>query len=724
MAEFTNTDIGPIQGNTAIDQPVVDRSSAIMVQANTGLLKGVGDLVGGIMGQIKQGQLDKAVGDFAQSQLAIANAVDQGQISSQEGRLRMRKNFNEAISNNPAMFDTLSKAHKGIVTTSGLGKVVEEGTKAEQAFFAQVDAAHREGFDGPDEDKNLIDYQNWLDAKRNTETQMRDINLQKSKNELDNALLKTKSNNALNEMAAAYAPKVENKINTILQNYNRGGLNQQEAINSLNNVMVEAEQAATVAGSGQNKEFAQQILGPIKKMQEMALKVVTGELDKQVMDNRLANLQTDLKLRLFTRNPRLLAALTIDSMSGGGSIALNALITEEALKGYIDLVGGKPIDLSQMSNEDLQALLQQADQRLTMDNTKGSATQADKTEVATNRDVLGKQVDGLLKTFDTYANTVEEPDKLIQVHRFIADPKFGKWVVGGGTINPDDAVAVRTVYQKFFETQVLPTLQKEFLESGVVSEFKPTAAGLPAPTSEVPTTQLFQPSFDGGSVVFKQVQELAKEPFGTINQQTDLRRTQQRLKQLGQVINETIRFEAHLAGHTNYEKVWNESVKPRLFPEAVEPEGEGSEGKPQSKSPRPIPRPDVEPKRGKAEGGSVTDNVMAALVEIESGGNHQAESSAGARGITQVMPATAADPGFGMKPLDLDNATEKEQIAWSKKYLQAMVKKFGNLTYALVAYNWGPGNAQKWIKEGADIEKLPRETRNYIAKFDAKGVLK
>ena len=43
----------------------------------------------------------------------------------------------------------------------------------------------------------------------------------------------------------------------------------------------------------------------------------------------------------------------------------------------------------------------------------------------------------------------------------------------------------------------------------------------------------------------------------------------------------------------------------------------------------------------------VPDEILNALIRQESGGNNNAISKKGARGITQVMPATAKDPGFG-----------------------------------------------------------------------------
>jgi hypothetical protein len=46
-----------------------------------------------------------------------------------------------------------------------------------------------------------------------------------------------------------------------------------------------------------------------------------------------------------------------------------------------------------------------------------------------------------------------------------------------------------------------------------------------------------------------------------------------------------------------------------------------------------------------------------------------------------------------------------------------MLDKYGELDKALAAYNWGPGNTDKWIAAGADPKKLPSETRSYIDKI-------
>lgn len=100
----------------------------------------------------------------------------------------------------------------------------------------------------------------------------------------------------------------------------------------------------------------------------------------------------------------------------------------------------------------------------------------------------------------------------------------------------------------------------------------------------------------------------------------------------------------------------------------------------------------------------------------ESGGNPNAVSPKGAFGLRQIMPETARDPGFGVKPFDFNAPDQKaENRRMGTDYLNAMLNRYGGDTEtALVAYNWGPGNADKWAAGGKDYSKLPEETRGYL----------
>lgn len=110
-----------------------------------------------------------------------------------------------------------------------------------------------------------------------------------------------------------------------------------------------------------------------------------------------------------------------------------------------------------------------------------------------------------------------------------------------------------------------------------------------------------------------------------------------------------------------------------------------------------------------------SDGVTPFQIAAESSGNPNAISPKGAEGLMQLMPDTQKDPGFGVQPLQ--NNSPEENVRMGVDYRNALQKKYGNLDDALIAYNWGPGNTDKWIADGRDESKLPTETKNYVAQI-------
>jgi len=108
------------------------------------------------------------------------------------------------------------------------------------------------------------------------------------------------------------------------------------------------------------------------------------------------------------------------------------------------------------------------------------------------------------------------------------------------------------------------------------------------------------------------------------------------------------------------------------------------------------------------------DTLHQRQLMAESGGDLNAVSPAGARGLMQIMPETAAAPGFGLQPLEnIDDPAANE--TFGRSYMDAMLNRYGgNEERALVAYNWGVGNADKW---NGDRASLPAETQGYLAKI-------
>lgn len=130
----------------------------------------------------------------------------------------------------------------------------------------------------------------------------------------------------------------------------------------------------------------------------------------------------------------------------------------------------------------------------------------------------------------------------------------------------------------------------------------------------------------------------------------------------------------------------------------------------------PVTGPYAQLIRESAKQNSLSATLLDSLVKQESGFREKVVSSAGAIGLTQLMPSTAKELGV-MNPY---NATEN--LAGGAKYLREMLDKFGNdIQLALAAYNSGQGTVSNALRKTngssfADIKNLlPRETQNYVA---------
>lgn len=91
-----------------------------------------------------------------------------------------------------------------------------------------------------------------------------------------------------------------------------------------------------------------------------------------------------------------------------------------------------------------------------------------------------------------------------------------------------------------------------------------------------------------------------------------------------------------------------------------------------------------------AKANNLDPRLLAGLVQVESGFNARAVSSAGAAGLTQLMPGTAGDLGV------TDRFNPMQNLMGGAKYLRQMLGMFGDLPSALRAYNQGPGNQQRF----------------------------
>jgi soluble lytic murein transglycosylase len=136
------------------------------------------------------------------------------------------------------------------------------------------------------------------------------------------------------------------------------------------------------------------------------------------------------------------------------------------------------------------------------------------------------------------------------------------------------------------------------------------------------------------------------------------------------------------------------------------------------------------PGAASASGGTAERPLILAIVRQESAFSTDAQSSVGARGLMQLMPATAAQIAkklelpFSLPRLSTDGIYN---MLLGRSYIERMIDDFGgSYPLAIAAYNAGPGRVRQWVRDLGDprghdltmvdwIEMIPfTETRVYV----------
>lgn len=108
----------------------------------------------------------------------------------------------------------------------------------------------------------------------------------------------------------------------------------------------------------------------------------------------------------------------------------------------------------------------------------------------------------------------------------------------------------------------------------------------------------------------------------------------------------------------------------------------------------------------------VDENLIKSIIKVESNFNPNCESSAGAKGLMQLMPENCKDLGIA-DPFNIE-----QNIDGGTRHIKEYLDRYdGNVEMALMAYNGGPTRMmRRGVKSIEDIYLMPKETQNYVPK--------
>ncbi|MDO5027172.1 MAG: lytic transglycosylase domain-containing protein [Tissierellia bacterium] len=122
----------------------------------------------------------------------------------------------------------------------------------------------------------------------------------------------------------------------------------------------------------------------------------------------------------------------------------------------------------------------------------------------------------------------------------------------------------------------------------------------------------------------------------------------------------------------------------------------------------------------------LNEELLAAIIKVESRFRPEAKSHAGAVGLMQLLPETA---GWMADKMDMEFKEEdllnpEINIKLGSAYFKYLFDTFKSEDLAILAYNGGPGNVNTWLENGtidndqASYENVPiYETRTYLTRI-------
>lgn len=532
------------------------------------------------------------VENFSQQQLQIAEAVDMGELSSQEARMRMRANYAQAISDNPMLMDDLTNAQKNIIGTSGLGKVAEEGTEEEQRWNRVLQSATDEGWIRPgmssgqaDEmAKAYLDFQLAGEKLSRAQAELtyergqvgltRDrLGVQKDQIAISRGQMGIESDriglqrlrasveaeSALGTMAGSYFQKFNADIQEISRQVEAGEIDEVSAQRLLDQQYAVIQNLVRGVGAEARSDYLNNLTTGFDDLYRSAGKYISGEMTLEALERR-TNVDLAIQNNLITGDPdraRVIATTNIVRHP------LTTLMTDKAITNHLmEFLGdngteeGPPANLmNPRYRQDtgsyidiLRPNLRSASQGTLEEDVNAPQGANPYEEVATH-------VQQTLRSVSAYSNAVNDPSEFNEVVQLFASDEFREYATSGNLrFDQAEAQSAHEVLMAQYHEVFLPLLRDEWRSANVDTGVLRSGSGVLA-TGEretQPVGSLIQPSFVGGGFRFST----------TSDNQRVRNKVREMNRDVAPVVNRMLKSSAHLERHDNYEKIYRELVEP------------------------------------------------------------------------------------------------------------------------------------------------------------------
>jgi hypothetical protein len=506
------------------------------------------------------------VSNYTREQEVLNNASARGDIRPEVAAARSRALFGKYAAGYGMYIEDLHKANSAMRGGSELGQIEDSVKVAEGIQKARITNAQSRGasiyswMDPATLEKTLTSTESSMRAEQAMDRQIKANAEYRSASAEERTIIdrerKEGSLKLLTSLAGDNVDRMSSFISNVSKQVSTGKMAHEEAGLIINKEFAQLE-GALQSAAGLNGDMAGAYRSLFSDMKTLAAKAIDPKTANEVTTEAYKALITKQKLMAVTDDPKLLAVVVANELMGGnqGIIALNATVPianyiaksssvdATAGEGHVPQIVGDPKVEGPVLNF-LSSSLKKLNSKGFKDNEKAEGEAV-------------KSVNNILKqTGDQLKLGNIKPENMKELTKFFADPEYGKFVASG-KINKEAAETAKQAWQVGFVPAVqqsintrMATMQQYFLGGGGVSKKD--------------ISSLIGVRFDGSGITFDAKAANAMEPYEVKRQATSV----QELNSVKGGINQMIRIGAHMEGHTDYAKYWEENrhlYLPQIF---------------------------------------------------------------------------------------------------------------------------------------------------------------
>jgi len=441
---------GSIEPTVRVQAPVEDNSAAVFAQAMQPVAATVGSMIGSIFESNQANKRTSLLSELNNRWVDIADAVDQGQLTRQQARARIRQTFREYTANDPTLYEDINSLHAKFLTSSGMGNIIDAGTIEEQAQATITKTALEAGY------TNVQDYKDHQQAAINLSNLNQRVDTMKARGNLVTETELSEARGYATQFARTGFPWVKGRIDEAMRQIEANPNAKAEIVASVNAELGEQiAQMQSLTGALQ----ADYIIAPVQTLLTTFNDWSTNKVGNEVLTGAISNSKLKLDMMYQVNDPKLadtMARMRFLDQVGLADSHGNLLWDSESLRKLFDNANpsSPPANIVDGTNQSAMYL----------QNIRDAAGVAATSDDQVMVDQVAAQVNGVIDGLYTNSLGVTDPTAFREGVEFLGSPQAKEFFAKTGGVNAKYATQAQGVIKQQYEQALLPVVNARWTE--------------------------------------------------------------------------------------------------------------------------------------------------------------------------------------------------------------------------------------------------------------------